>query len=298
MSRTTWHRAPGWRGGRLLAAVAASLALACGAANAREGEKCPSGQADCGSGCVSLATSANCGGCGVACPTGSTCSSGACQGAPLGVGAHAFKNDVAGLGTNPMTTASLATRTTGSTFVVFAGAGIAGGTAFQSLSDSMGNTYRAIGVPQPYAGGQGELRAFVCSQPCRGGPGHTWSLNKPDALSNWETVLFVVEILGTASLDAFAQADATSSPLAPGAVVTSRAGDLLLVCALAASYGTPDVYTPSAGFALLDDQTNGTNSLGGADAWSLAGPPGTYTGSLASSLATSGAIFLVAFAPP
>ena len=214
----------------------------------------------------------------------------------LAIGAHVYRNDVAGRGANPMTTAPVDTRASGSTFVVFAGSGIAGETAFESVSDSLGNAYVEVGVPELYAGGEGELRAFLCRD-CRGGKGHTWSLHKTASLSNWETVLFAVEVLGAPGLDAFAQANARTSPLSAGAVTTRKAGDLLLACALAASYGTPDVYTPSAGFAVLDEQTNGTNSLAGADAWARAGSPGSYAGALASSLGSSGAFFLVALSP-
>ena len=256
---------------------------------------CPGGSGVCGDACVSLSTAQNCGSCGNACASGLVCVAGTCA-TGLSVGAHTFKNDVAGRGTNPMTTAPVNTQPTGSTFVVFAGAGISGGTAFQSLGDNMGNTYAPIGTPQSYATNQGELRAFVCSN-CRGGTGHTWSLHKPTNLANWETVLFVVEVLGAPALDAYVEANL--SRLSAGlTVTTSKAGDMLLVCALAASYGSPDRYTPSAGFTLLDDQTNGSNSLGGGDAWELAGAAGSYAGTLTSSLASSGAIFLVALSPP
>jgi len=257
---------------------------------------CPAGSAVCGTDCVSLATSQNCGGCGIACASGQVCAGGTCV-TGLAVGAHTYKNDVAGRGTNPMTTAAIATQATGSTFVVFAGAGISGADAFLSLGDNQGNTYTQVGTAQPYATNQGELRAFVCNQPCQGGSGHTFSLYKTSSLAKWETVLFVVEVLGAPTLDTFAQANL--STLSAGlTATTSRAGDMLLVCALAASYGSPDRYTPSAGFTLLDDQTNGSNSLGGADAWELAGAPGAYTGTLTSSLASSGAIFLLALSPP
>jgi hypothetical protein len=218
----------------------------------------------------------------------------------LAIGAYTYKNDVAGRGTNPMTTSPINTQSSGSTFVVFAGAGILGATdAFQSLTDNMGNTYTEIGVPQPYASDQGELRAYYCSN-CVGGTGHTFSLHKTSSLSDWETVLFVVEVLGAPTLDpgSDAFAEANLSPLSAGLTVTTTAsGDMLLVCVLAASYSTPDVYTPSAGFALLDDQKNGSDSLGGGDGWELAGAPGSYTGTLTSSLAKSGAVFLVALAP-
>ena len=214
----------------------------------------------------------------------------------LAVGAHVYQNDVAGRGMNPMTTPPVDTQPSGSTFVLFAGSGISGETAFEAVADSVGNAYAEVGVPQRYANGEGELRAFVCER-CRGGKGHTFSLRKAESLSNWETVLFAVEVLGGPSLEAFAQAEATSSPLSAGPVTTRKSGDLLLACALAASYGTPDVYAASAGFTVLDEQKNGMNSLGGADAWALAGAPGPYAAALTSSLASSGAVFLVALSP-
>ena len=257
---------------------------------------CPAGQTLCGSACVSTASNpGNCGACGNACSTGTVCVAGACV-TGLALGATTYKNDVAGRGTNPMTTPPVNTEPSGSTFVVFVGAGILGTDAFQSLTDNMGNSYTEIGVAQPYASNQGELRAYYCAN-CVGGTGHTFSLHKVSSLSNWEAVLFAVEVLGAPTLDTFAEANLSS--LATGlAVDTSASGDMLLACVLAASYGSPDRYTPSAGFTLIDDQTNGSDSLGGADAWELAGGPGSYTGALPSSLAKSGAAFLVALAPP
>ena len=257
---------------------------------------CPAGQTLCGSACVSTASNpGNCGACGNACSTGTVCVAGACV-TGLALGATTYKNDVAGRGTNPMTTPPVNTEPSGSTFVVFVGAGILGTDAFQSLTDNMGNSYTEIGVAQPYASNQGELRAYYCAN-CVGGTGHTFSLHKVSSLSNWEAVLFAVEVLGAPTLDTFAEANLSS--LATGlAVDTSASGDMLLACVLAASYGSPDRYTPSAGFTLIDDQTNGSDSLGGADAWELAGGPGSYTGALLSSLAKSGAAFLVALAPP
>ena len=215
----------------------------------------------------------------------------------LGLGSHTFKNDVAGRGSNPMTTAAIDTHVSGSTFVLFVGTGVERTDAFQSVHDNMGNTYTQIGVAQPFAHNEGALRTFICSN-CKGGAGHTFSLTKTRELSRWEAVLFAVEVTGAPTLDSFAQANAQKSPLSAGSVTTTQAGDMLLVCALAASYRSPDKYTPSAGYVLLDDQANGSNSLGGADAWALAGAAGTYGGTLKSSLASSGAIFLVALAPP
>jgi len=260
---------------------------------------CPTGQTPCPAGaptfCAITETDPqNCGSCGVSCAAGQVCSAGTCA-TQLGVGAYTFKNDVAGRGTNPMTTPPINTHASGSTFVLFVGAGIAGGSAFQSISDNMGNTYAQVGTTQNYASNQGDLRAFICSN-CKGGTGHTFSLTKTSSLSNWEAVIFAIEVTGAPTLDSFAQANAKTSPLSAGNVATTRTGDLLLVCALAASYGSPDVYTPSSGFTVLNDQTNGSNSLGGADAWALAGAPGSYGGTLRSSLASSGAVFLLALA--
>jgi len=256
---------------------------------------CPAAETLCASGCATTSSDPNnCGACGNACATGTVCTGGACV-PGLALGSTTYKNDVAGRGTNPMSTAAVTTQSTGSTFVVFVGTGILGADAFQSLTDSMGNAYSEIGVAQPYASDQGALRAFYCSN-CLGGAGHTFSLHKVSSLSDWEAVLFVVEVLGAPALDTFAEANLSS--LAAGlTVATAASGDMLLACVLAASYSSPDRYTPSAGFTLLDDQTNGSDSLGGADAWELAGAPGPYTGALQSSLAKSGAAFLVALAP-
>ena len=231
-----------------------------------------------------------------ACGDGAATVSGTCVHPQLSVGAHAFTSDVAGAGRNPMTTPPVTTRTTGSTFVLFVGAGVTDQTAFRSVADNMGNTYTQVGASQPYANHEGELRAFLCSN-CKGGPGHTFTLHKARSLSNWEAVLFAVEVTGVAGVDSFAQADARSSPLSAGSVTTTRAGGILLICALAASYSTPDRYGVSAGFTLLDDQPNGTNSLAGADAWARAATPGPYGGALTSSLASSGAVFLLALSP-
>jgi len=100
---------------------------------------------------------------------------------------------------------------------------------------------------------------------------------------------------GATGIDGFAQANAPASPLSPGTVTTTGPGAMLLLCAFAASYGSPDVYTPSAGYTLLDQQTNGTNSIAGGDAYHVAGAPGAYGGAMSSSLDYSGgAVFLVA----
>jgi len=291
-------------GGVLRLALSTVLACTAGAQSpagkppgeAGRAAPCASGRLTCGGACIDPATNVeSCGGCGMRCDAGMSCAGGRCV-HRAALGAHTFKADVAGRGTNPMTTAPVRTQVSGSTFILFVGAGIVGETAFAAVHDNMGNRYGQIGVPQRYASDQGELRAFICSH-CRGGEGHTFSLDKTPALSNWEAVLFAIEVTGSPVLDSFAQADARAAPLSAGSVATTRAGEVLLLCALAASYGSPDRYAPSADFTLLDEQTNGSDSLGGADAWALAGPPGRYRGALSSSLASSGAVFLLALAP-
>ena len=133
---------------------------------------------------------------------------------------------------------------------------------------------------------------------CSGGAGHTFSLNKPTTEPKSEAVLFAVEVRGGPSIDAFAQADSTTNPIDAGSVTTKHAGDVLLVAALGNSYGENDLYTPSAGYTLLDQQTHAGDSLGGGDAFKIAGTPGSYGGTLDSSQdvtpAQGSAIFLVA----
>jgi hypothetical protein len=189
-----------------------------------------------------------------------------------------------------MTTPPISTQTTGSTFLAFVGSTPA---EFSSFSDNKGNRYQQVGTVQSYAGGQGELRLFVCSN-CAGGGGHTFSLNKSAAWAGGEAVVFAVEVTGAPTVDDLAQADAQSSPLSAGNVATTHAGDVLVVCALAASYSLPDHYAPSPGFVLLEEQTNGSSSLAGGIAWRKAEAPGSYGGALKSSLSASGAVFLVA----
>jgi len=241
---------------------------------------------------------------GASCPDGQTCSASrsclptcapdaapaASVGPLLTVHAHAMIHDIAGQGTSPMTTPPISTQPTGSTFVAFVGSTP---DEFSSFSDSKGNRYRQVGTVQSYAGGQGELRLLACND-CAGGSGHTFSLNKSAAWAGGEAVIFAVEVTGAPLVDDHAQSDAQSSPLSAGNVATTQAGDVLIVCALGASYSLPDHYTPSPGFVLLDEQTNGSSSLAGGIAWRTADAPGSYGGALKSSLSPSGAVFLVA----
>jgi hypothetical protein len=212
---------------------------------------------------------------------------------PLSVGAHTFVNDRQAQGASPMTTPAVITQTTGSSFVVFVGSLAPQGT----ISDSKQNTFRQLGSWINYASGQGNFSAYTCVA-CAGGPNHTFSFNKPAGGATSEATLFAVEVRGSPSVDTFIQADSLTNPINAGNLTTTRPGDLLLVAALGDSFGAPDTYTPSAGYTLLDQQTNGGDSMAGADAFEIAGPPGVYGGTLASSLTTNpaggSAIFLVA----
>lgn len=212
---------------------------------------------------------------------------------PVGVGAHAIVVDDANGPTHQMlTTPPVTTRASGSTFVLFAGyhqGEVAG------YSDSMGNQYTPVGTPVTYSMSPGYyLAAFVCVR-CKGGAGHTFSIDK--AVANDEATLFAVEATGGPSVDAFVQADSTTNPISAGSVTTKHAGELLLLCVLGNSYGGPDEYTPSTGFTRLDENTNGSTSMAGADAYQVVGAPGMYTGTLQSTYtmpAGGSAAFLVA----
>jgi hypothetical protein len=213
----------------------------------------------------------------------------------LGIGAHAVVNDRQAQGSSPMTTPPVNTQTSGSTFVLFVAYLATQGT----VSDNMGNTYAQVGVWQTYANSGGFFSAYVCVG-CAGGAGHTFSFNKPtfSGAPQAEASLFAVEVLGSPSVDAFVQAASLTNPIDAGSVTTTHAGDVLLIAALGNSYGEPDTYTPSPGYTLLDQQTNGGDSMAGGDAFQIAGAPGAYGGTLTSSLTmdpTAGsAIFLIA----
>jgi hypothetical protein len=207
---------------------------------------------------------------------------------PTPIGAHTFVNNRAGPGVSPMTTPSVTTGM-GSTFVLFVGTTPG---EFGTVTDSKNNTYQMVGSPQSYATGQGELRLFVCQQ-CTGGQGHTFSLIKGKGQSGGEAVLFAVEVIGGPMLDVWGQANDAGNPLG-GALKTSSPNEVLLIGALAASYGSPDHYTPTDGFTLLNEQTNGTDSLAGGVAAGTAPVPGLYSVGLTSSKANNGAVFVVA----
>jgi hypothetical protein len=212
------------------------------------------------------------------------------------LGAHAIKVDAYGHGSSPLTTAAVTSQPSGSTFVVFVGYHQPG-----SVTDSKGNTYTAVGAPITFSSEAGSyFAAFVCVS-CTGGGGHTFSFNKAAGDFADEATLMAVEALGGPAVDAFIASDSFANPIAAGPLTTTHAGDVLVLAALGNSFSSPDNYTPSAGFTLLDQDTNGTNSMAGADAIEVAGVAGAYSGTLASSQTTASggsAIFLIALGKP
>ena len=196
-----------------------------------------------------------------------------------------------------MTSDAISTRPSGSSFVVCTGVGTDHGAPIGvSISDNMGNTYKQVGSNVLYAGDQGATAMHVCTN-CRGGANHTFVMKKEKGFADYESTMFVVEVRGATAVDDHVQANAQSSPLSAGSVKTTRAGDALVMCAFAASYSAPDEYTPSSGYTLMDRQTFGTVAMAGASAAGLAKAPGAYAGTMKSSLADSGAIFLIALRP-
>ncbi|HXN30463.1 MAG TPA: hypothetical protein VN894_01320, partial [Polyangiaceae bacterium] len=215
---------------------------------------------------------------------------------PLGavtVGSHTLVDQAAGQGTSPMTTNGITTQPSGSTFVVCASIDTNSGAPVTiSISDNMGNTYRQVGSNVLYAGDQGTTSMYVCTH-CAGGANHKFSMNKQNGFTDYESTMFVIEIQGATTVDDYVQTNAQSSPLSAGSVKTTKPGDALVMCAFASSYSAPDNYTPSMGYTLMDQQTFGTVAMAGASAAGLAKAPGSYAGTMTSSLADSGAIFLV-----
>jgi hypothetical protein len=209
------------------------------------------------------------------------------------VGSHTLVDQAAGQGTSPMTTNGITTQKSGSSFVVCASIDTNYGTPVSiSISDNMGNTYRQVGSNVFYASDQGTTSMYVCTS-CAGGANHKFSMTKQSGFADYESTMFVVEIQGATTVGDYVQTNAQSSPLSAGSVKTTKAGDALVMCAFASSYSSPDNYTPSTGYTLLDQQTSGTVSMAGASAAGLAKAPGSYAGTMTSSLASSGAIFLI-----
>jgi hypothetical protein len=213
------------------------------------------------------------------------------------VGSHTMTYQSPGQGTSPMTTKGITTQQSGSSFVVCASIDTDYAvTVGISISDNMGNTYRQVGSNVLYASEQGTTSMYVCNN-CAGGPNHTFSMKKQEGFTDYESTIFAIEVQGATTVDDYVQTNAESSPLTAGSVKTTKAGDALVMCAFAASYSAPDDYTPSAGYTLLDQQTFGTVAMAGASAAALAKAPGSYAGTMTSSLANSGAIFLISLSP-
>jgi hypothetical protein len=208
------------------------------------------------------------------------------------LGAHAFAVDAYGNGHSVLSTPAVQTQPTGSTFLAVIGYHQVG-----TISDNKGNAYVPVGTPITFSSEAGSyFAAFACAS-CAGGPGHTISFTKAAGDSTDEATLMVIEVAGGSSIDAFVQADSFANPITAGSVATTRAGDLLFLAVSGNSFSSPDNYGATGGFTLLDQDTNGTNSMAGADAYLLAGAPGAYTGALQSSATTASggsAAFLIA----
>jgi hypothetical protein len=214
------------------------------------------------------------------------------NGAGPRLGAHAVAVDAFGNGHAVLTTPAVQTQVSGSTFVVVIGYHQVG-----TLSDNQGNAFAPVGTPITFSSEAGSyFAAFACAN-CRGGAGHVFKFNKAAGDSTDEATLMVVEVVGGSSVDAFVEADSFANPITAGSVTTGRQGDLLFLAVSGNSFSSPDNYTATGGFTLLDQDTNGTNSMAGADAYLIAGAPGAYAGALQSSATTASggsAAFLIA----
>jgi hypothetical protein len=202
--------------------------------------------------------------------------------------------DIDGLGHSPLTTPPVNTQPSGSTFVLFVSYH-----QLDSVSDNMGNAYSQVGKTIAYSTESGSFVAMYACVACKGGKGHAFSMNKTFPDYGDEGTILAVEVIGASRIDGFAVAESYTNPISPGSVTTTQANDVLLLDATGNSFGSPDQYTPSKGFALLDEDTNGTVSMAGGDAYRIAGPPGSYTGTLMSSQTDpsgGSAAFLIALA--
>jgi hypothetical protein len=210
------------------------------------------------------------------------------------LGVHAMAFDVDGLGHSPLTTPPVTTQASGSTFVLFVSYH-----QLDSVSDNMGNKYSQVGATVAYSTEAGSFVAMYACVACPGGKGHTFSMNKTFPDYGDEGTILAVEVTGASRIDAFAVANSLTNPISAGSVTTTQANDVLLLEATGNSFGSPDQYTPSKGFTLLDENTNGTVSMAGGDAYRIAGAPGSYTGTLNSSQTDpsgGSAAFLIALA--
>lgn len=210
--------------------------------------------------------------------------------------ANATKGRIASGVTNTVTTTSVNTSATGSTFVLLMQ--FEGSSTFSSISDNKGNTYTQIGT-ELTANVGAKSRLYYC-QNGAGGSGHTFTAT---TATNVAITLHAIEITGgktTGILNPTPPAanDDLSSPLTSSSITTLQA-DALLVAGLAAtsSGSNPATHAESNGFTIQAgaEETDATQYWTGCLATKVVASTGTYSASFTETGATTGAVWIAAF---
>lgn len=210
--------------------------------------------------------------------------------------ANATKGRIASGVTNTVTTTSVNTSATGSTFFLFMQ--FEGSSTFSSISDNKGNTYTQIGT-ELTANSGAKSRTYYC-QNGTGGSGHTFTAT---TATNVAITLHAIEITGgktTAILNPTPPAanDDTASPFTSGSITTVQADALLVSCIGASNTGSnPATHAESTGFTIQSgaDETDASQYWSGAIATKVLTATGTYSSSFTETGATTAAVWIAAF---
>lgn len=195
--------------------------------------------------------------------------------------------------TSPVTTASMTSQATGSTFIAFM---MWEGATFTSIADSKSNTWSLLGSEQAFGPGSARCRMYSCVNGT-GGASHTVTLTT--GAGSIYASLFLLELLGVATSsaqDGTTQQGTDSASPYTRSITTTNADDVLIAGISTNSGTNPSSLSESSGFTIQQEQTNATIQYTGGIATRIVSAIDTYTPSFTQTggASTSGMI-LVAF---
>lgn len=209
---------------------------------------------------------------------------------------NATKGRIASGVTNTVTTGSITSSATGSTFLLFMQ--WEGASTFSSISDSKGNTYTQIGS-ELTANSGAKSRGYYCENG-NGGSSHTFTCT---TAGNVAITLHAIEITGgkTASIlnpTPPAAADDTSSPFTSNNITTLQ-NDVLLAAWMGCtnSGSNPATHAESTGFTIQagTDETDASTYWTGCIATKVVSSTSTYACSFTETGASTAAVRIAAF---
>lgn len=155
-------------------------------------------------------------------------------------------------GASAITTSSVATAASGSSFVAFARAIIG---SITSVSDNKSNSYSLIG--SIFDAGSGiETAAYQCTNGA-GGAGHTWTLNKNTANYGRIAAIEVTGAVVASLIDVYASSVATHNGTYNAQPLTTTVANTLLLAWAGNMVQAAQAYTLGGGYTQLYQEADG-----------------------------------------